>query len=36
MLFLPEEGARDGVILLFDHKSTPGFLPRSFAVPHLD
>ncbi|WP_366536693.1 hypothetical protein, partial [Salmonella enterica] len=34
--FCQKRGPGIVLFLLFDHKSTPGFLPRSFAVPHLD
>lgn len=34
--FCQKRGPGMVLFLLFDHKSTPGFLPRSFAVPHRD
>ncbi|EOV9272278.1 hypothetical protein ACN5W0_000001, partial [Salmonella enterica] len=34
--FCQKRGPGIVLFLLFDHKSTPGFLPRSFAVSHLD
>lgn len=34
--FCQKRGPGMVLFLLFDHKSTPGFLPRYFAVPHRD